>query len=91
MRCLAQRLVATSFAEEYTSHKVKDFVKEIENLSQTTECYPQSVYAALIDCITGKWRYIMRTIEDIDTIPAIRRCDYSNIYFSINWQMSIQS
>ena len=79
MRCLAQRLVATSFAEEYTSHKVKDFVAEIENLSHTTERYPQSVYAALIHCITGKWRYIMRTIEDIDVIPAIRRCDYSNI------------
>ena len=61
MRCLAQRLVATSFSEEYTSHKVKDSVEKIENLSQIAERYPQSVYAALTHCIMGKWRYIMRT------------------------------
>ena len=65
---LGSTIGATSFAEEYTSHKVKDFVEEIENLSQIAEPYPQSAYAALTHCIMGKWRYIMRTIEDIDTL-----------------------
>ena len=33
-RMLGSTISATSLAEEYTSHKVKDFVEEIENLSQ---------------------------------------------------------
>ena len=65
---LGSTIGVTSFAEEYTSHKVKDFVEEIENLSQIAERYPQSAYAAFTHCIMGKWRYIMRTIEDIDTL-----------------------
>ena len=56
---LGSTIGATSFPQEYTSHKVKAFVEEIENLSQIAERYPQSVYAALNHCLTGKWRYIM--------------------------------
>ena len=65
---LGLTISATSFAEEYTSHKVKDLVEEIENLSQIAERYLQSAYAVFTDCIMGKWRYIMRTIGDIDTL-----------------------
>ena len=87
---LSSTISATSFAEEYTSHKVKDFAGEIETLSQIAERYRQSAYAAFPVCSIGKWRYTMR-IEDIDTIFAVRRCDYSNICSSINWWMSVQS
>ena len=59
---LSSKIIATSFVEEYTSHKVKDFVEEIENLSQSAERYRQSAYAAFNDCIMEKWRYIMQTI-----------------------------
>lgn len=33
---LGSTISATSLAEEYKSHKVKDFVEEIENLSHNT-------------------------------------------------------
>ena len=59
---------STRFAKEYTAHKFDDFVEEIENLAKITECRPQSAYAAFSHCIMGKWRYIMRTIEDIDIL-----------------------
>ena len=61
-KMLGSTIGATLFAEEYTSHKVKDFVEETENLLQKAECYPQSAYAAFTHCIMGKWRYIMRTL-----------------------------
>ena len=64
---LSSTISSTSFAEEYTSHKVKDFVEEFENLSKIAERYRQSAYTAFIDCTIGKWRYTMR-IEDIDTL-----------------------
>ena len=64
---LSSTISATSFAEEYTSHKVKDFVEEIENLSEIAERYRQSAYAAFTDCTIGKWRYTIR-IEDIDIL-----------------------
>ena len=51
---LSSTISATSFAEEYTSHKVKDFVEEIENLSEIAERYRQSAYAAFTDCTIGK-------------------------------------
>ena len=38
-RMLGSTISATSLAEEYTSHKVKDFVEEIENLSQNVIAY----------------------------------------------------
>ena len=61
---LGSTIGATSFTEEYTAHKVKDFVEEIENLSQIAE----RAYAALTLCIMGKWRYIMRTMADTNTL-----------------------
>ena len=36
---LGSTISATSLAEENTSHKVKDFVEEIENLSQNVIAY----------------------------------------------------
>ena len=36
---LGSTISATSLAEEYTSHKVKDFVEEIKNLSQNVIAY----------------------------------------------------
>ena len=36
---LGSTISATSLAEEYTSDKVKDFVEEIENLSQNVIAY----------------------------------------------------
>ena len=36
---LGSTISATLLAEEYTSHKVKDFVEEIENISQTVIAY----------------------------------------------------
>ena len=65
---LGSTIGSTHFAEEYTSNKVQDFVEEIENLSKIADRYPQSAYAALTQCIMGKWRYIMRTIEGVETL-----------------------
>ena len=41
---LSSTISATSFVEEYTSHKVKDFVEEIENLSEIAERSPMVDY-----------------------------------------------
>ena len=59
---------STRFTEEYTAQKFEDFVEEMENLAKIVERYPQYAYAAFSHCIMGKWRYIMLTIEDVDTL-----------------------
>ena len=51
---LGSTIGVTSFAQEYTSHKVKDFVEEIENLSQTTERYPPICVCCLDPLYNGK-------------------------------------
>ena len=65
---LGSTVGSTSFAKEFAAHKVEEFVEEIENLSKIAERYPQSAYAAFSHCIVGKWRYMMRTMKDIDTL-----------------------
>ena len=65
---LGSTVGSTSFAKEFAAHKVEEFAEEIENLSKIAERYPQSAYAAFSHCIVGKWRYMMRTMKDIDTL-----------------------
>lgn len=65
---LGSTIGSICFAKEYTTHKVEDYVEEIENLAEIAEHYPQSAYAAFYHCFMGKWCYIIQTIEDIDTL-----------------------
>jgi len=51
MRC--STIGATLFAEEYKSHKVKDFVEEIENLSQIVEQYPNLRMLSSLNVVWG--------------------------------------
>ena len=63
---LGSTISATSLAEEYTSHKVKDFVEEIENLSQNVIAYLRILPLPIV--LWERGFYIMRTIKDIDTL-----------------------
>ena len=65
---LGSTIGSTHFAEQFTEKKIELFVEEIEILSKIAEQYPQSAYAAFSHCIMGKWRYLMRTVENIDTL-----------------------
>ena len=52
--------------EQFATKKIEQFVNEIESLAKIAERYPQSAYAAFSHCIISKWRYLMRTVENID-------------------------
>jgi hypothetical protein len=57
------------FVKTFTDEKIDVFLNEIENLAKIAKHnYPQSAYAAFSHCIDGKWRYLMRTVEDIDSL-----------------------
>ena len=87
---LGSTISATSLAEEYTSHvKSKTFLRKFRisprTLSPICVCWLYPLYygkEALYNANNkGYWH----------SIPAVRRFDYSNIYSSINWRMSMQS
>ena len=84
---LGSAIGSRQFTEQFVSKKIEQFVNEIESLAKIAERYPQSAYAAFSHCIISKWRYIMRTVENIDIFfSAVRRSHQSNFCSSINWK-----
>jgi hypothetical protein len=65
---LGSAIGSRDFVKTFTAEKIDVFVNEIEDLAKIAEHYPQSAYAAFSHCIMGKWRYLMRTVEDIDSL-----------------------
>ena len=65
---LGSTVGTTKFNKEFVAGKVESFVEEIDTLSKIAEMYPQAAYAAFSHGIVGKWRYIMRTNNDINTL-----------------------
>ena len=65
---LGSAIGSRDFVKTFPAEKIDVFVNEIEDLAKIAEHYPQSAYAAFSHCIMGKWRYLMRTVEDIDSL-----------------------
>lgn len=56
----------TAGSTRFATNKVEDYIlKKNVILPKTSERYLQFAYTAFSHCIAGKWRYIMRTIQDI--------------------------
>ncbi|CAB3982848.1 Hypothetical predicted protein [Paramuricea clavata] len=65
---LGSAIGSHDFVKTFTAEKIDVFVNEIEDFAKIAEHYPQSAYAAFSHCIVSKWRYLMRTVEDIDSL-----------------------
>ncbi|CAB3982841.1 Hypothetical predicted protein, partial [Paramuricea clavata] len=65
---LGSAIGSHDFVKTFTAEKIDVFVNEIEDLAKIAEHYPQSAYAAFSHCIVGKWRYLMWTVKDIDSL-----------------------
>ena len=63
---LGSAIGSRQFTEQFAAKKTEQFVNEIESRAKIAERYPQSAYAAFSHCIISKWRYLMRTVENID-------------------------
>ena len=87
-RHLGAALGTKSFKEKYVGDKVKNWIKELENLCSIAETQPQAAYSAYIHGYKHKFTYYIRTIPDIDLllrpllecicdklIPTIFECD----------------
>ena len=62
-RHLGAAIDTSSFAEEYVALKVEKWTAEISALSTLAHSQPHAVYAAFVHGITGRWKYVMRTIN----------------------------
>ena len=67
-RHLGAALDANSFTEEYVSHKVGKWVKEILHLSTIASTQPHAPYAAFTHGLSSQWTYIFRTIPHIQDL-----------------------
>ena len=65
---LGAALGANSFTEEYVSHKVGKWVKEILRLSTIASTQPHAAYATFTHGISSHWTYISRTIPYIQDL-----------------------
>ena len=63
---LGSAIGSRQFMEQFATKKIEQFVNEIESVAKIAERYPQSAYAAFSHCTISKWRYLMRTVENID-------------------------
>ena len=63
-RHLGAAIGTRSFADEYVSQKIQNWVSEICALADLANTQPQAAYAAFVHGFIGKLKYIMRTIDD---------------------------
>ena len=61
---LGAALGSPSFVEDFVSHKVKEWIEEVEKLAAVTGSQPQAAYAAYNHGTKNKWNYICRTTPD---------------------------
>ena len=66
-RYLGAALGSRTFAEEYVSRKVTDWIDEILQLSEIAQTSPHSAFT---HGLIGRWTYVMRTIPDIAPLLA---------------------
>ena len=64
-RHLGAALGSKSFKKEFISKKVREWVNDVELLSNIAESQPQLAYAAFTKGLAHKWLYYMRTLEDV--------------------------
>jgi hypothetical protein len=64
-RYLGAALGTPTFIEDYVTNKVKNWVDELEKLSDLAKMEPQLAYSAYTTGLCKRWAYIMRTISGI--------------------------
>ena len=67
-KLLGSAIGTVTFIEEDIGNKVEEWSEEILKLAKIAEIYPQSAYAAFTHGIVGKWRYTMRTNQNIGAL-----------------------
>lgn len=67
-RHLGAALGTRSFVEDYVSSRVGVWVTELERLSAIALSQPQAAYSALVHGLLGKWKYLARTIPDLQAL-----------------------
>ena len=58
---LGAALGSPLFVEDFTSHKVDEWIEEVEKLAAVAGSQPQAAYAAYIHGTKNKWNYFCRT------------------------------
>ena len=64
-RHLGAALGTQSFVKEFVQLKVKNWVQELDRLSNIATTQPHAAYAALTHGLSNKWIYLARTTPDI--------------------------
>ena len=53
------------FKNSYIEKMIKDWIEEIQYLSEIAITYPQSSYSAFVHGLQNRYTYTMRTIPDL--------------------------
>ena len=61
-------LGSVSSKDEFITCKVDGWIKHLENLSQFAKSDPHAAYAAFTYGFQLKWKYVQRTVPDIDKL-----------------------
>ena len=67
-RHLGAAIGTPTFAEEYVAGKIEKWTAEISSLSKLALSQPHAAYTAFVHGLVGRWRYVMRTIENTSTL-----------------------
>ena len=68
---LGAALGSRSFAEEYVSSKVEEWVKEIVNLAEVATSQPHAAYVAFTHGLSSCWNFLFRTVPDIKELLVL--------------------
>ena len=73
------------FKNSYIEKKVKDWIDEIQYLSEIAKTYPHSAYSAFVHGLQNRYTYNMRTIPDLSDHlqsleDAIRNCFIKTLF-----------
>ena len=67
-RHLGAAIGSRTFTEEYVSHKVQTWTKEIKRIGKVATSQPHAAYAAFTHGLSSRWTYLLRTIPDIQDL-----------------------
>ena len=73
------------FKNSYIEKMVKDWIDEIQYLSETAKIYPHSAYSAFVHGLQNRYTYTMRTIPDLSDHlqpleDAVRNCFIKTLF-----------
>ena len=72
---LGASLGANTFKQEYIQEKVQDWVEQLKVLSQYAKADPHAAYAAFTFGFLQKWKYVQRTVNDINHLfEPLEKC-----------------